>query len=81
MFTIFSRDVCVFCDRAKATLSQLGYEYQEINIQQHKWALDLIKRSGFTTVPQIYSPNGDHIGGYTELGDFLKEQQMEKQHD
>jgi glutaredoxin len=81
MYTIFTHDVCVFCDRAKATLSQLSQEYQEINIQQHKWALDLVKRSGFKTVPQIYSPTGHHIGGYTELGEFLKDQQMEKQHD
>ena len=33
MFTIYTTDYCPYCDRAKDLLSQLGYSYQEINVQ------------------------------------------------
>jgi glutaredoxin len=33
--------------------------------------LTLIKEAGMTTVPQIFNPQGDHIGGYTELKELL----------
>jgi glutaredoxin len=30
-----------------------------------------MKQAGLKTVPQIFSSDGSHIGGYTELKEFL----------
>jgi len=71
MYTIVTRNQCNFCDTAKALLQGLGIEYQEFNVQESRWLLDLVKKAGYTTVPQIWDHNGHHIGGYTELKERL----------
>jgi len=35
--------------------------------------LSLLKRSSITTVPQIFKPDGTHLGGYTELKEYIRE--------
>jgi glutaredoxin len=72
MWTIISRDQCNFCDDAKALLQGNNETFVEYNIQSpsSKWLLYLLKRSSITTVPQIFH-NGDHVGGYTELKEYL----------
>jgi len=73
MFTIITRDQCSFCDSAKALLKGADLHYTEYNVQSSssKWVLTLIKQAGHTTVPQIFAPDGSHIGGYTELKAYL----------
>jgi glutaredoxin len=50
-----------------------GIGYVEYNIQSDssKWLLSLLKRSSITTVPQVFNDKGTHIGGYTELKEYL----------
>jgi glutaredoxin len=69
MYVIVSRNQCNFCDRAKAVLRSQGKPYTEYNVQSasSKWLLSLMLKADLTTVPQIFSPDGRHIGGYTEL--------------
>ena len=69
MWVVITRDQCNFCDSAKALLKSINMNYVEHNIQSHssKWLLYLLKRSSITTVPQIFKPDGTHVGGYTEL--------------
>ena len=69
MYTIITRDQCNFCDAAKALLKGAGLPYTQYNVQSSssKWVLTLIKQAGYTTVPQIFGPDGSYIGGYTEL--------------
>ncbi len=73
MWTIISRDQCNFCDDAKALLKGANKSYVEYNIQSPSsaWVLYLLKRSSITTVPQIFNDKGTHIGGYTELKEYL----------
>jgi len=73
MWTLISRDQCNFCDTAKALLKELNIPYTEYNIQSKssKWVLSLLKRSSITTVPQVFDSEGKHIGGYTELKEYL----------
>ena len=73
MYTIITRDQCNFCDQAKALLKDANEQYTEYNIQSasSKWVLYLLKRSSITTVPQIFH-NGDYIGGYTDLKEYMK---------
>ena len=73
MWTLISRDQCNFCDTAKALLKEASIPYVEYNIQSKssKWVLSLLKRSSITTVPQVFNSEGKHIGGYTELKEYL----------
>lgn len=77
MYTIITRDQCNFCDSAKAVLRGRGFSYTEYNVQSpsSRWVLTLMKKTNLTTVPQVFSPNGDHIGGYTELKELLEKEQ------
>lgn len=73
MYTIITRDQCNFCDTAKALLKGANLPYVEYNVQSSssKWLLTLIKQAGHTTVPQVFNTKGDHVGGYTELKEYL----------
>jgi len=73
MFTIISRNNCLYCLKAKELLSGNGIFYKEFNIEEteHKWLLDLVRKAGIKTVPQIYDMSGRYVGGYTELKDLI----------
>lgn len=75
MYVIVTRDQCNFCDSAKVLLKGAGLYFVEYNVQSQssKWVLDLIKKAGYTTVPQIWNQKGEHIGGYTEFKDYISE--------
>jgi glutaredoxin len=62
---------CAFCSKAKKLLFSKGYTFVERDIL----ADDSFARMGFTTIPQIFVEEGkvkEHIGGYTELVEYLK---------
>jgi glutaredoxin len=73
MWVIVTRNQCNFCDDAKALLKGYGHSFVTYNVQEpsSKWVLNLIKQAGYTTVPQVFDPDGKHIGGYTELKEHL----------
>jgi glutaredoxin len=73
MYVIITRNQCTFCDAAKALLEGAKLPYTQYNVQSDssKWVLTLIKKCGYKTVPQIFAPDGRHIGGYTELKEEL----------
>jgi glutaredoxin 3 len=73
MWVIITRNQCNFCDAAKAILKAKGYQFTTYNVQEpsSKWVLTLIKQAGYTTVPQVFDPQGKHIGGYTELKEYI----------
>ena len=75
MWVVISRNQCNFCDDAKAILKGLGVQYVEYNVQSgsSKWLLALLKKADIKTVPQIFKPDGTHIGGYTELKEYVNE--------
>lgn len=45
------------------------------SLDDTKWILDLFKKAGITTVPQVWDIKGNHIGGYEELQQHLKGEQ------
>jgi glutaredoxin 3 len=73
MYTIITRDNCSFCDMAKTMLRDSNIAYTEYNVQSgsSQWVLTLIRQANHTTVPQIFSSDGSHIGGYAELKNFI----------
>jgi len=73
MWVIITRDNCSFCDNAKSLLQSNNRQYKVYNVQDadNKWVLTLLKSSGITTVPQIFRPTGELVGGYTELKELF----------
>lgn len=71
--TIFGREGCGFCVRAKelCELKDLDYRYIDIHKENISKA-DLEKTVGkpVETVPQVFCGQ-DHIGGFTELAAFI----------
>ncbi|NJD00164.1 glutaredoxin 3 [Candidatus Erwinia dacicola] len=64
---IYTKATCPFCHRAKALLSQKGVNFKEIPIDGNAHLREkMIKRSGQTTVPQIFI-DAQHIGGCDDL--------------
>jgi glutaredoxin len=60
---------------AKDLIYLYNQNYREYNVESgsSKWILSLLKKAGYKTVPQIYAPDGKHIGGYEALIEYLKE--------
>jgi glutaredoxin len=50
-------------------LEKQGQKYVVINIkdENYLWLRSMIKLAGLRTVPQIFTPNGTHIGGQDNL--------------
>lgn len=64
---IYTKVTCPYCHRAKALLDHKGVSYQEIPIDGDAVKREeMIKRSGRTTVPQIFI-DAQHIGGCDDL--------------
>jgi glutaredoxin 3 len=68
MLTVYSKDNCPFCDRAKNLLKLKGIEFEEVRIDLDEQAKAFIVSEGHRTVPQIYR-NGELFvtGGYNGL--------------
>ena len=76
MWIVITRNECNFCDASLQLLRGVaGSQVTTYNVQSpsSKWLLALIKKAGYTTVPQIFKPDGTHLGGYTELKEYLNE--------
>lgn len=64
---IYTKATCPYCHRAKALFTRKQALYQEISIDNNvNFREEMIKRSGRTTVPQIFI-DGKHIGGCDDL--------------
>jgi glutaredoxin len=69
---VWSKDSCSFCDRAKTLLTSKNIPFEERKIGAG-WTKEQLLNDVPTarSVPQIFM-NGQHIGGYTELANYLK---------
>ncbi len=65
--TVYTKQNCPYCVRAKALLGKKGVTFEEISVEGRDdlrgW---LVERTGQMTVPQIFA--GDRpLGGYTDV--------------
>jgi len=70
--TIYSKPNCVFCDKAKSMVKNLGFEYEEKMFGKDFSTPDeLYEAVGkqVRTMPQIIIDD-KHIGGYNELVEY-----------
>lgn len=73
--TIFGRQSCGFCRRAKELCEIRGLQYRYVDIEEEGISkADLEKTIGkpVLTVPQIFHGR-DHIGGFDNFDLFVKE--------
>jgi glutaredoxin 3 len=64
---VYTTPSCPYCVRAKRLLKERGLAYEEIDIaNDDALRLDVMRRSGRRTVPQIFI-DGRSIGGFEEL--------------
>ena len=77
---VYSNDNCPWCERAKSLLRARGLDFEEIDISSDRAAaLEMAKRSGRRTVPQIFIDNV-HIGGFDELSKINLPDKQDKDH-
>jgi glutaredoxin-like protein len=72
--TVFTRDGCEFCARAKGLLRDAGIAFEELVLNRDYTEATIRAVSGKSTVPQVFI-NGDYIGGSENLEQYLSEKQ------
>ena len=65
---IYTKDFCIWCDRAKALLESKDLKFTEIDISNDVARSEFYSNvgDGVKTVPQVFI-EGKRIGGYQEL--------------
>ncbi|MGB5396049.1 MAG: glutathione peroxidase [Gammaproteobacteria bacterium] len=70
--TVFSREGCPFCVRAKGLLHDAGVEFEELVLNRDFSESTIRAISGAFTVPQVFI-NGERIGGSEALEAYLSD--------
>jgi glutathione amide-dependent peroxidase len=70
--TVFSRDGCPFCVKAKHELRNAGIAFEELVLNRDYTEQTLRAVANAATVPQVFV-NGAHIGGSEAVSDWLSE--------
>jgi len=70
--TVFSREGCGFCAKAKGLLAERGIEFEELVLNRDYTDQTLRAVTTRTTYPQVFI-NGRHIGGADDLEAWLGE--------
>ena len=68
--TVFTREGCPFCVRAKGMLHDAGIAFDELVLNRDYSEVTLRAVAGRSMVPQVFI-NGEHIGGSDELEAYL----------
>ena len=82
-YTIYLKKTCPYCQQAMKLLKKHGHTYTIIDVLDHggidyvisdlKQKKLLPRNSQHRTVPIIFGPNGNFIGGYTDIHSLLKD--------
>lgn len=70
-FAVISSPKCKWCTKAMDLLESKGLDYEVKSVATRPWLKTLMASSGLTTVPQIFRPDGELIGGYEALKSYL----------
>ena len=67
MITVYSKNNCPFCDRAKALLESKDVPFKVIKMEENTGAREFLMEQGLRSVPQIFK-NGILLpGGFQGL--------------
>ena len=67
MITVYSKNNCPFCDRAKALLESKGIEFKTVMMEDTPDAREFLMDQGLRSVPQIFKDGVLLPGGYQGL--------------
>jgi glutaredoxin len=67
MYKMITAEGCPFCTKSAELMFRNDIFFKTESLNGNKILQDLMKRSGFTTVPQVWDSGGVHIGGYEDL--------------
>lgn len=74
---IFVRPYCAYCVAAKSLLREKGVSFREIDVSaSNADREDMVRRSGRSTVPQIFI-GAQHVGGYDDLSALDRSGQLD----
>lgn len=75
MIKIFSKAGCPYCEYAKVALTQHGYTYEEVRIDEDVDARNFVIGKGHKSVPQLYVGNTLLVeGGFQGLNKMSTKQ-------
>ena len=67
MITVYSKNNCLFCDRAKALLESKDIPFKVIKMEDQPDAREFLIDQGLRSVPQIFKDGVLLPGGYQGL--------------
>ena len=72
--TIYSKNNCIYCNKAKALVKNLGLEYEENKLEEFDSPQAMLEDIGKNVrqMPQI-KIDGELIGGYNQLVEYFNE--------
>ena len=73
--TVYSKNNCVYCNKAKSLIKNLGLEYEEKKLEEFDSPQAMLEDIGKNVrqMPQI-KIDGELIGGYNQLVEHFNEQ-------
>ncbi len=63
--TLYTKNNCPACNILKAKLKIHGKAFQEVNVEEHIAAKEILASNGLRSVPQLFV-DGKHIGNSIE---------------
>ncbi len=73
MLTIYTKDYCPYCVKAKSLLSSLGATFEEVDVTNDQETLmKIVEKSRMRTVPQIFLDD-ECLGGYSDIAALHEE--------
>lgn len=70
---VYGARKCVWCQRLLDVLRAVEVEFTKVSVRQNEDALRFLGGQGLKTVPQVFTMDGKHIGGYDDTMNYLKE--------
>jgi len=73
--TVYSKNNCVYCNKAKSLIKNLGLEYEEKKLEEFDSPQAMLEDIGKNVrqMPQI-KIDGELIGGYNQLVEYFNKQ-------
>lgn len=72
-YVMLTQENCKYCTAALGLLNSYGYDAEVYDVADRKNNPMIDSLIVTKTVPQIYAPDGQFIGGYTELKEYLND--------
>lgn len=74
MITIYTRDGCSFCDKAKQIMNENNMKYAEMIIGENIQREDVIQKfPNIKLLPIIVNVDGTLLGGYDDLVKYMQQ--------